>query len=51
MTFSPVQRRNVMRDEDKSKEQLIQELAHLRQRVEALETRQQESNPSLSYPC
>ena len=45
MTFSPVQRRNVMRDEDKSKEQLIQELAHLRQRVEALETRQQEVQP------
>ncbi|TVR09769.1 MAG: adenylate/guanylate cyclase, partial [Phormidium sp. GEM2.Bin31] len=31
-----------MRDEDKPKEQLIQELTHLRQRVEALEIQQQQ---------
>ncbi|NMG57179.1 PAS domain S-box protein [Geitlerinema sp. P-1104] len=43
MTSSPVQRRNVMRDEDKPKTQLIQELAYLRQRVEALENQQQEA--------
>lgn len=41
MTSSPVQRRNFMRDEDKPKEQLIHELALLRQRLESLEAKPQ----------
>ncbi|MDC0831634.1 adenylate/guanylate cyclase [Leptolyngbya valderiana BDU 20041] len=38
MTSSPVERRNLMRDEDKTKTELIEELVALRQRVDRLET-------------
>jgi len=48
MTSSPVEERQLMRDEDKTKAELIEELHHLRQRLQHLENLEPNLTPNLA---